>query len=226
MESQKDISNILRWNRYNAVLITIGLICSLYFSNVVFLALVSFLTFSYYIKANWKTLQALSPFGGYANWITFFRFLLLMTAMISWNIIPNILLISILILFVCLDGLDGWVARMQNQTTVFGQYFDMELDALFVLTSCVMLYVNDITYIWILLPGILRYFFVLFTWILGPKKVKEERTSYGATIAVVFFISLLISLAFQNSFQSILLVLSGFSIIVSFCISFYKYGKA
>lgn len=223
MRKEEDILEILRWNRNNAILVTAGLLITLIFNNVLFLASFSFVSFLFFFRSNWSLLKSMQPFGGYGNWVTFFRFILLVGVMLSWNLIPNSIFVAILICFVGLDGVDGWAARKNKQTTVFGQYFDMELDALFVLFCCVILYFKGISGLWILLPGALRYLFVLFTWILGPKEIKEERTSYGASIAVLFFISLLISLTFQNTFQSTILIISGLSIVVSFGISFYKY---
>ena len=226
MNLSENIALILKWSRYNALGVGLSLLISLYTRNTLLIALFGMISFGLYILINRETLGRLKPFGGYANRITFLRFLLLCTVMLFWQLIPDVVSIVLLVLFVSLDGVDGWLARKHNQTTHFGQYFDMEIDALFVLFASLMLYFKDLAIFWILLPGALRYIFVLFTWLMGPSKEKEDRTSYGAIIAVSFFISILISLTFQNIIQAILLYLTGFLIVISFGISFYKYRRA
>jgi len=225
MTITEEISEILKWNRYNSLIVLATIAVVFFLNSTLLLAFTSVLSFTYYGYKNRGTLSKLKPLGGYANWVTVFRLLLLLIAMIHWDDITNVVFVGILIIFVCLDGLDGWVARKTNQATVFGQYFDMELDALFVLFCCIVLCFKGSSGLWVLIPGGLRYLFVIYTWILGPKEQKEDRTSYGATIAVAFFISLLISFVFQNAFQNILLKVSGCLIVVSFGISFYKYSR-
>lgn len=66
-----------------------------------------------------------------ANLITLLRFLLLfvLVAMAYWA--PpqwQLLNAPLLVLIISLDGLDGWVARRRNETTVFGSIFDIAVD--------------------------------------------------------------------------------------------------
>lgn len=66
-----------------------------------------------------------------ANLITLLRFLLLfvLVAMAYWA--PpqwQLLNAPFLVLIISLDGLDGWVARRRNETTVFGSIFDIAVD--------------------------------------------------------------------------------------------------
>ncbi len=66
-----------------------------------------------------------------ANLITLGRFLLLfvLVAMTYWAP-PTWQLLSapLLVLIISLDGLDGYVARRRNETTVFGSIFDIAVD--------------------------------------------------------------------------------------------------
>ena len=66
-----------------------------------------------------------------ANLITLARFLLLfvLVAMAYWA--PpqwQLLNAPLLVLIISLDGLDGYVARRRNETTVFGSIFDIAVD--------------------------------------------------------------------------------------------------
>jgi len=69
-------------------------------------------------------------------------------------------MVGLALLALCLDGLDGWVARRTHSATAFGARFDMELDAFFIAVLCCALVVLDKLGGWVLLCGALRYGFV------------------------------------------------------------------
>ncbi|MCK0765769.1 CDP-alcohol phosphatidyltransferase family protein [Chromohalobacter beijerinckii] len=81
-------------------------------------------------------------------------------------------MVGLALLALCLDGLDGWVARHTHSTTAFGARFDMELDAFFIAVLCCALVVLDKLGGWVLLCGALRYVFVAagyaWTWLRRP----------------------------------------------------------
>lgn len=64
-----------------------------------------------------------------------------------------------------LDAVDGRVARRRGGVTRFGARFDMELDAFLLLTLSVLVWWSGQTGAWVLLIGLLRYFFVAAGWI-------------------------------------------------------------
>lgn len=76
------------------------------------------------------------------------------------------------LLALCLDGLDGWVARQTQSATAFGARFDMELDAFFIMVLCCALIVLDKLGGWVLVVGAMRYTFVAagraWTWLRRP----------------------------------------------------------
>ena len=59
-----------------------------------------------------------------------------------------------------LDGLDGQIARRRGEASAFGARFDMEIDAGFVLFLSGLVWSSGRTGAWILLAGLLRYFWV------------------------------------------------------------------
>ncbi len=64
-----------------------------------------------------------------------------------------------------LDGADGWLARRSGMASPFGARFDMELDALFILTLAILLWQMGKVEMWVLLCGLWRYAFVAAAWI-------------------------------------------------------------
>jgi phosphatidylglycerophosphate synthase len=96
-----------------------------------------------------------------------------------------------------LDGVDGRIARRQQLAGPFGEFADKEGDALLVLMLCLLLYrVPGGLGPWILLPGMLRYAFVLFVALAEPPHCREEpRSAKGAWIAGLITSSLIVAVA-------------------------------
>ncbi len=65
------------------------------------------------------------------------------------------------ILLLSLDGIDGYLARRTRLVSVFGARFDMEIDALLILTISIFLWRSGETGLWIISLGLMRYGFVL-----------------------------------------------------------------
>ena len=94
-----------------------------------------------------------------------------------------------------LDGVDGWIARRAGLAGEFGEFIDKESDAFFILMLCLLLFRLPESFgPWILLPGLLRYLFVLFVRFARPPQAKEKRTAKGRWIA--FFVTLALLLPF------------------------------
>jgi phosphatidylglycerophosphate synthase len=64
-------------------------------------------------------------------------------------------------LILILDGLDGPAARRSGLASPFGAWFDMEADALFVLSLYLLVMAAGIAGPWVLACGALRYLFIL-----------------------------------------------------------------
>jgi phosphatidylglycerophosphate synthase len=95
-----------------------------------------------------------------------------------------------------LDGVDGWLARRDGLAGAFGEFADKEGDALLVLMLCLLLYrMPEGAGAWVLIPGMLRYAFVLFMAIARPPLRQEIRTRKGAWIAGLMTVSLIGALA-------------------------------
>ena len=81
-----------------------------------------------------------------------------------------------------LDGMDGWVARRLGVASDFGEYLDKEADAFFMLVLCLLLYGGGRLGAWIVIPGLLRYGFVVYLMLSRPRAIKERRSTRGRWI--------------------------------------------
>ena len=94
----------------------------------------------------------------------------------------------------CLDGVDGWLARRLRVSSGFGARFDLEIDALLILVLALLVWQSGRVGPWVLAIGLMRYVFVLAGWrfpaLRGPLPPSRRRQ----TICVQQGVSLLICL--------------------------------
>ncbi len=93
-----------------------------------------------------------------------------------------------------LDGLDGWVARRLGQASPFGATFDMETDALLVAVAAVKLAVSGRLGVWILVPGGLRYAYVIVLYLAPGAREEPPRTRFGRYVCGILVAGLAASL--------------------------------
>ena len=222
---EEDLDKISQWNSIHAIVILASVALCLLSENFVYLLIGAFASFCYFIISCRDTLRQLQPFGGYANWVTGFRFILISGLMMFLSSLSFVELGAGLIVFVSLDGVDGWLARKYKQSTTFGQYFDMELDALFVMMMCCYYFSFKEIGIWILFPGLLRYLYRIGIDIFPKKSFRESKKRYASTIAGIFFTILILVLFLGQELRLYLLAFGSLLIVVSFSISIVEYVK-
>ena len=138
--------------------------------------------------------HAWTPGGtfGLANGITALRLAATLTLLLisgTW-----VIKLPLALAILALDGLDGWVARKCSLNSPFGEYFDKEVDAFFTLTLCLILFRDQHLQSWIMLPGVLRYLFVLYLKAARPPRNKETATRFGKFIGVLVLVTLMLCL--------------------------------
>ena len=152
-----------------------------------------------------------------ANLLTFGR-LLLTLGLFATPFLPHsgwvILFVSLIILIA--DGFDGWIARKRNEASEFGEYFDKETDAFFLLTLCLMAYWQDRVGMWILLPGLLRYIFVIALKFIAPDSGKEYRSRWARIIYVVMISCLLSVFVLPSYIYGPAITLATTALVLSF----------
>ena len=93
---------------------------------------------------------------------------------------------------IALDGVDGWLARQRGLATPFGARFDMEIDALTILVLALDLVLQGAVGSWILASGLMRYAFVVASWLWPPLAAPLPPANWrrvcavaqGATLAI------------------------------------------
>ena len=91
-----------------------------------------------------------------------------------------------------LDGVDGWAARRSGLESRFGARFDMEVDALFVLTLATLAWQAGRAGAWVLLSGLMRYLYGAAGW-LWPTLARPLPPSFRRKTICVLQIALLLA---------------------------------
>lgn len=143
---------------------------------------------------------------------------------------PLIVVAGLGLALLALDGVDGWVARRTGTSGEFGAFFDQECDAFFVLLLCLMLYrLPGGLGAWILVPGLLRYLFVLYVLIAKPPLRKAPRSRRAMWAFVLMVVSLLLCFAGHPARLELPRALAGamsIALVLSFAESIYRMHAA
>ncbi|HEY6877081.1 MAG TPA: CDP-alcohol phosphatidyltransferase family protein [Polyangiales bacterium] len=130
--------------------------------------------------------RKLAPFAGPSvlpNAVTALR-VVLTSALALFMHDPWLQAATVFAIFV-IDGLDGLLARRLGASSLQGAHFDMEADGYLVLVVCALLL--DRTGVWVLLGGLLRYAFVLATWLVPSRgeapRSRIARYAFAASLA-------------------------------------------
>ena len=97
-------------------------------------------------------------------------------------------------LIALLDGVDGWLARRSGMTSAFGARFDVETDALFVMTMSILVWQHGKAGAWVLLGG-MRYLWVVATWCLAWMARPLRPTRRAKTVSLFHMIGVSVALA-------------------------------
>src|SRR5450755_20319 len=160
------------WSRKHAVTVLAAVLACVYFHAAwpsALLALPSFLSF---IVASRGRLTPSGRFG-LANTVTSVRLALVLGLTVPGAWLSSRAAAALTVGILCLDFLDGWLARNRGDASVFGARFDMETDALLVLVVTLRLWLVEGYGVWALAAGLLRYGYVIFLW-LAPGTGREE----------------------------------------------------
>lgn len=198
----------------------LGVAYTLYLSQPVYWIAAAALLFAIYLAVIPRFTQTYATIFGLPNWITILRIVLLFLLLLNRQTLSDEWLFSGFLFVICLDGVDGYLARKLNQSSVVGGNLDMEADAFLVLAISWIHFEQARVDWWILIPAMLKYIYELtFFWSRSksealPKKVR-------ATIAVIFFLSLALGFVLPPLFSIILLQCSAVLIYFSFASSMY-----
>ncbi len=106
---------------------------------------------------------------------------------------PVDVLVSIAVVALVLDGVDGPVARRTGTVTPFGARFDMEVDSFLLLVLSA--YVARSMAVWVLAIGAMRYAFVVAGWAFGWMRARLPPRYWRKVVSAVQGIVLVIAVA-------------------------------
>ena len=137
---------------------------------------------------------------GIANRVTLFR--LSLTAVLASQIgiaatlRPSELwfFVSLAVIALLFDAVDGWLARRFHIQSTFGAIFDLEVDASFILVLAIIVFELGKVGPWVLLVGAMRYLFVVAGWKICKLRRPLPPSRRRQVICVVQAISLIIIL--------------------------------
>ncbi|HLF62977.1 MAG TPA: CDP-alcohol phosphatidyltransferase family protein [Saprospiraceae bacterium] len=189
--------SISYWTLGHAILmlmaIIVAIICD---ASYVLIWAVSF-SISVLIIITYPIWIQLHPVGGFANHVTFARFVLLTLALSLQNILNPFVVAAMIVVVMIADGIDGYLSRRLHQSTEFGAVFDMEVDAFLALALTFLIWKEHRAAFWILGAGLLRYMFVILYRIIRWHKRRHPVIRKAKVLAVLFFISLLTPLVIE-----------------------------
>jgi phosphatidylglycerophosphate synthase len=133
---------------------------------------------------------------GPANWVTLTRATIVggVAALVTDSFdrpAPVTTLVTLAVVALLLDALDGWVARRTGTVSSFGARFDLEVDAFLILVLSV--YVARSSGYWVLAIGAARYAFLAagwpLPWMRAPLPPRYWRKVVAATQGIVLTIA-------------------------------------
>ena len=204
------------WSLWLAILQVTMLLANLRLNSYTTWALLSWVFFTVYLFYLSRRLPRLPLLLGYANWITYLRFLIILSLVGFQSFLSNIELFFGFLTAIALDGVDGFLARKFNHSSKQGEYLDMETDAFLVFILSTILFKKGISEWWILIPGGMRYYYRISISLFFNKEKHLLGKKARSTIAVIFFLSLLTAFILPQSISLYLLVVATCLILFSF----------
>ena len=181
--------------------------------------LLAMVAFAYYHRSRW---QVFGQWGGVANVLTALRGLLLVGLLVGHQALPPYVILGVGITTLVLDGLDGYYARKLRTVSAFGDVFDKEVDALFVLTFGVLIVDRELAGHWIMLPGLLRYGYVLGLSFLARQPSPSGKSFRRQFVGMWLMGSLLAPFALPTVVYHPGLLFATVIVSLSFAVDFYQ----
>jgi len=212
------------WSRGHAVVMLAGLATAALVNAAWPLSLVALLSSTALVRRGWGAFTPAGSFG-WANRVTTVRFALALLLGAFGFATPGWILAAVLGAAAALDLADGFIARHYGLSSAFGAAFDIETDALLTLIAEAQLWQRGRAGAWILIPGLLRYAYVLALAIV-PATAGHVRSSLFARLAfVALLVGLIAALVFDGAAATALAAIGTAAVTFSFARSFrWSYG--
>ncbi len=210
-------ARLARWSFIHSVLMVLATTISLAADSVHILLLIGALSFCFLVfmaRPFWTGAGLFGP----ANRVTAVR----LAGVLALPFLNNpVFVAGFGLALLLLDGLDGWLARRHDQASEFGEYFDKETDAFFLLVLCVLAVFRHRLGYWILIAGLLRYAFILMLHCFKSTLVKERKSSRARIMYGLVMLAMLAVFLPYATFSRLLVVAATMGLILSFVLDFF-----
>lgn len=159
---------------------------------------------------------------GVPNLITTARLLMTMALLFADGRHPGWQLAAGAGVILLLDVVDGWVARKTGQSSPFGASYDVEADALLVMSIAVLLFSRGTAGPWVLVAGLLRYAYVLAPALFPTPIGQAPRSRHGRITYVTMLSCFILAMVVEGDYGRWLALLGTVVISLSFSHSFWQ----
>ena len=207
------------WSRAHAVVMLAGFAGAVLAGGAWPLSLVALLSSAELVRRGWGGFTPDGVFG-WANRVTAVRFALALLLGAFGPATPGWMLAATLGLAAALDVADGFIARRYGLSSAFGAAFDIETDALLTLIAEAQLWQRGRAGAWILVPGLLRYAYVLALAIVPATAGHVRSSRFGRCAFVALLVGLIAALLSGGGAATVLAAIGTAAVTFSFARSF------
>jgi phosphatidylglycerophosphate synthase len=209
------------WHDAHALSLCVGTCVALWAHYPPLLAFVSALCFLILVARSWGRWTPGGRFGA-PNMVTSLRLFMTLGLLMGYERQPNRVVAACALLILLLDVLDGWLARRMRQISEFGAHFDVEADAMLVLTLSMVLFTARIAGPWVLLAGLWRYIYVLAPAVAPTPHGEAKRSRLGRLLYVLMMGCFVGALTTPAGLAVKLAAIGTLAVSISFLRSFWQ----
>jgi uncharacterized membrane protein YbhN (UPF0104 family)/phosphatidylglycerophosphate synthase len=209
------------WTYANALSMLVATAFVLWLAYPPLLAFVAALCFFFLVA---QARGAWTPTGnfGLPNLVTTLRLVVTMGMLLGFAREPGWVLAAVALFNLLLDVLDGWLARRSALDSEFGARYDIEADALLVMTLAVLLCHRGLAGPWVILAGAWRYLYVLAPLVFPTPLGEARRSRHGRFAYVLMITCFMLALALPRGTGTALSLLGTLAVSLSFSHSFWE----
>lgn len=209
------------WTYANALSMIVATAFVLWLSYPPLLAFVAALCFFLLVA---QARGVWTPAGGFGlpNLVTTLRLVVTMGMLVGFKHEPAWVLAVAALANLLLDALDGWLARRSGQNSEFGARYDIEADALLVLSLTMILHQRGLAGVWVLLAGLWRYLYVLAPQLFPAPHAEASRSRHGRIAYVVMLTCFMLALILPRGEGEPFAVAGTLAVSLSFLHSFWE----
>lgn len=205
------------WSFGHAILLLAGVAASLVTSEAWWYVATGSISFCYAIATRVSQWTPAGDFGQ-GNSITASRLVGIIALGVFYPT-NHLLFVAGCIVILLMDALDGFAARTFGEASEFGEFFDKETDAFFLLLLCLLACLHLSLGYWLLLPGLLRPIFVIVMTVFFKQIEKEYRSRFARVIYIIMVSALLAIFILPASIH----IPFAASATIALCLSFAHY---